>query len=192
MFVKRIPRGVGTVEEILYLLAILMHPENKVAIPLVLTGPEPCRAYFEELQHFLVQCLGEEVREHCRVREATDGVQVRRRDSLQAYYFNWALQIAPELQAPFVPDHAGMAALELRASLPKHELAGNLRCAFSGLVAGNVKAFGIQEVQRHGPYKLTGDRQVVAALDRLLQMLARENRMKLGGEQYRPCYQLED
>jgi pyrimidine/purine-5'-nucleotide nucleosidase len=196
------PGGVGTVEEILYLLSILMHPDNSEAIPLVLAGPDSCRRYFQELEQFLVDCLGDGVKRHYRVivgepeevgrtiRTATDGVHTRRRNAQQAYYFNWELQIPSELQQPFIPTHERMAALQLRADLPKHQLASSLRCAFSGLVAGNIKTFGIEQVRQHGPYRLSGDRKYLSSLDRLLQVLVKEKRMKLGEEDYQPCYQL--
>jgi hypothetical protein len=119
-------------------------------------------------------------------------VHARRRRSQQAYYYNWELQISPDLQHQFIPTHDKMAALQLRAGEPGHKLASELRCAFSGLVAGNVKAFGIEQVRAHGPYKLSGDKNLLSSMDRLLQMLVREQRMKLGeGERdYQPCYQL--
>ena len=196
------PGGVGTVEEVLYLLSILMHPDNNQAIPLVFAGPESCREYFEELERFLVDCLGEDVRRHYRVvvggaedvgraiRSANDDVHAKRRATQQAYYFNWELVISPDLQEPFVPTHDAMAALQLDAHLPKHELASALRRVFSGLVAGNVKAFGIEQVRLHGPYQLSGDKKFLSSMDRLLEMLVRQKRMKLDQEKYQPCYQL--
>ena len=196
------PGGVGTVEEVLYLLSILMHPDNNQAIPLVFAGPECCREYFDELERFLVDCLGEDVRRHYRVivggaedvgraiRSANDDVHAKRRATQQAYYFNWELVISPDLQEPFVPTHDVMAALQLDAHLPKHELASALRRAFSGLVAGNVKAFGIEQVRLHGPCQLSGDKKFLSSTDRLLQMRVRQKRMKLDQEKYQPCYQL--
>jgi len=196
------PGGVGTVEEILYLLSILMHPDNSEAIPLVFAGPESCRAYFQALEQFLVDCLGDEVKQYYRlivgspeeigrtIRAAVDEVHARRRAARLAYYFNWELQISSDLQQPFIPTHERMAALQLRADLPKHQLAGMLRCAFSGLVAGNIKTFGIEQVRRYGPYKLSGDGKYLASMDRLLQVLVKEKRMKLGEADYQPCYQL--
>jgi len=198
------PGGAGTIEEILYLLSIVMHPENREAIPLFLAGPESCRGYFEALEQFLVDCLGQEVKSHYRViigaadevgrsvRAVTEEVHDRRRAAQQAYYFNWGLRIAYELQEPFVPTHPNMAALELRLASTGHQLASALRRAFSGVVAGNVKAFGIEQVRRHGPYQLFGDRELLDSMDRLLRLMARENRMKLGLGEYRPCYQLAD
>jgi len=100
------------------------------------------------------------------------------------------LVISPDLQEPFVPTHDAMAALQLDAHLPKHELASALRRVFSGLVAGNVKAFGIEQVRLHGPYQLSGDKKFLSSMDRLLQMLVRQKRMKLDQEKYQPCYQL--
>jgi predicted Rossmann-fold nucleotide-binding protein len=172
------PGGVGTVEEVLYLLSILMHPDNNEAIPLVFAGPESCREYFEELERFLVDCLGEGVRCHYRV--IVGGAEDVGR----------AIRSANDLQEPFVPTHDAMAALQLDAHLPKHELASALRRAFSGLVAGNVKAFGIEQVRLHGPYQLSGDKKFLSSMDRLLEMLVRQKRMKLDQEKYQPCYQL--
>ena len=200
------PGGVGTVEEILYLLGILMHPDNDEAIPLILAGPESCTEYFEELVRFLTDCLGDDVKNYFQVfigsphevgqcmRAAVEEVHEHRSSSNQAFYFNWELNIPPGLQEPFTPTHEKMAALQLDASAPKHELASSLRSAFSGIVAGNVKEFGIAQVQTHGPYKLTGNKKFMSSIDRLLRVFVREGRMKLGeGEhEYQPCYQLTE
>ena len=169
-------------------------------------SPDTEAVAFQELEQFLVDCLGRGVTQHYQIivgsseevgrsiRKAVENVHAHRRSSQQAYYFNWELQIPPELQEPFVPTHDEMASLQLRAKRPGHQLASALRCAFSGLVAGNVKAFGIEQVRAHGPYKLSGDANLLSSMDRLLQMLVREQRMKLGeGERdYQPCYQLAD
>jgi hypothetical protein len=198
------PGGVGTVEEIMYLLSILLHPDNQQGIPLVFAGPECCRGYFETLDNFLRQCLGDEVSDLYQivigepdtvgavVRESVEQVHRDRYASQDAFYFNWQLNIDPELQFPFIPTHANMANLKLDPALPKHELASQIRSAFSGIVAGNVKAFGIREVAKHGPYVIDGDPAILRAIDHLLQVFVSEQRMKLGQDKkaYRPCYQL--
>jgi hypothetical protein len=107
-----------------------------------------------------------------------------------AYYFNWQLHIEQSLQLPFEPTHTNMAALNLTRNQPAHELAANLRRAFSGIVAGNVKEQGQEAIRQNGPFELRGDAGIMAALDDLLQTFVRENRMKLGGKQYTPCYRL--
>lgn len=198
------PGGVGTVEEILYLLGILMHPDNDEAIPLIFAGPETCAEYFQELVQFLKDCLGDDVENYFQVflgspeevgksvRAAVEEVHDRRSASNQAFYFNWELNIPLALQEPFIPTHEKMVALNLDASAPKHELASSLRSAFSGIVAGNVKEFGIEQVRTHGPYKLTGNKRYMSSMDRLLRALVRDGRMKLSKGEYQPCYQLID
>ncbi|MBR9912192.1 MAG: LOG family protein [Gammaproteobacteria bacterium] len=198
------PGGVGTVEEILYLLGIVMQPDNRESIPVVFAGPESAREYFHCLESFLVECLGERVRQYYQlfigepetvgraVKQSIQEVHTRRRRSGQAYYFNWELQIDQSLQQPFLPTHENMAGLRLDPRLPAHELASELRRAFSGMVAGNLKPFGVQQVKAHGPYRLHGDPKLMQSMDTFLQILVREKRMKLddGGSEYRPCYQI--
>src|SRR5690349_24613314 len=54
------PGGVGTAEEILYLLGLMLHPDNDaLQFPLVLTGPKSSAAYFEQIDQFLRLTLGE-------------------------------------------------------------------------------------------------------------------------------------
>ena len=67
-------------------------------------------------------------------------------------------------RAPFEPTHARMAALELRRDTPPHLLAAELRRAFSGIVAGNVKDQGVRLIERHGPFELHGDPELLRPL----------------------------
>ena len=83
-----------------------------------------------------------------------------------------------------------MAALNLSLSAPKHELAADLRRAFSGIVAGNVKAEGIERVKQKGPYLLNGDPQIMQEMDQLLSSMVAHGRMKITGN-YVPCYRIE-
>lgn len=66
-------------------------------------------------------------------------VKENRRDTGDAYSFNWSMRIAPDLQMPFEPSHENMANLKLYPDQPVEVLAADLRRAFSGIVAGNVK-----------------------------------------------------
>ena len=47
----------------------------------------------------------------------------------------WVLEIEEHFQIPFDPNHENMAGLEIHRDLPTHQLAANLRRAFSGIVA---------------------------------------------------------
>ena len=73
--------------------------------------------------------------------------------------------------------------------MPPHRLAAELRRAFSGIVAGNVKENGIRLIEQHGPFEIHGDRELLGPLDALLSSFARQRRMKIAGD-YRPCYRV--
>lgn len=198
------PGGVGTAEEFLYLLGILLHPDNAdLPFPVVLTGPVGAAAYLEQLDDFVGATLGAEAQSRYEViiddpgavaMAMSRGLQQVTRfrcDQRDAFHFNWRMKIASDFQLPFDPTHSNMADLQLSASLPKHELAANLRRAFSGIVAGNVKDRGIRLIEQHGPYQIRGERSIMEPLDALLQAFVAQQRMKLpSGMAYEPCYQV--
>jgi predicted Rossmann-fold nucleotide-binding protein len=198
------PGGVGTAEEILYLLGILLHPDNaSTPFPLIFSGPRQSAAYFEQIDRFLRLTLGDEVARHYQIvvddpetvaRTMVKGlekVRHNRLDTKDAFFFNWALQIPLEFQQPFRPTHAAMRALQLHHGRPRHELAADLRRAFSGIVAGNVKEEGVLAIEQHGPFDIDGDTDIMQALDKLLQAFVQQHRMKLpGGTAYEPCYRV--
>jgi hypothetical protein len=99
------------------------------------------------------------------------------------------LQLPTEFQHPFVPTHAAMAALNLHRNQAPHELAANLRRAFSGIVAGNVKEEGMRRIEAEGPFEIHGDADIMQALDALLRAFVAQNRMKMSGD-YQPCYRV--
>ena len=68
-------------------------------------------------------------------------------------------------------------------------LAADLRRAFSGIVAGNVKEDGMRAIEQFGPFEIHGDPDIMRALDALLRAFVDQRRMKIPGE-YRPCYRL--
>jgi len=119
-----------------------------------------------------------------------DQVEIFRRASSDAFYFNWRLKISPEFQRPFDPTHENMASLNIRLDQPPHILAANLRQAFSGIVAGNVKAQGITAIEQQGPFQINGAPEIMEPLDALLQSFVQQQRMKLPGTEYNPCYEI--
>ena len=197
------PGGVGTLEEILYLLGILLNPHNRdVPLPVVLTGPDSSRDYFTMVDDFIVATLGEEARSRYRicvgdaaevarqVRAGVDAVHDFRLSNKDAFFFNWQLQILPDFQQPFEATHESMAALEIRRGMPLHELAANLRRAFSGIVAGNIRDEGIRAIEAHGPFEIRGDRDIMKRLDELLAACVEQGRMRLPGKPYEPCFRV--
>ncbi len=146
------PGGVGTTEEILYLLGVLLNPENdKQPLPMIMTGPASAAPYFKQIDDFVGATLGPAAQKRYSIiiddprevaRRAASGlwdVRSFRHELGDAYYFNWRLRIEREFQKPFTATHETMAALDINEDLPVHLLAANLRRAFSGIVSGNVR-----------------------------------------------------
>ena len=197
------PGGAGTAEEILYILGILLHPDNAdIPFPLIFTGPETSRDYFIQINEFIGHTLGPEAQKRYKIivddpelvaQEMAEGMkQVRefRKSRSDAYYFNWALKIDDEFQRPFAPTHENMRNLSLHKNQPVHVLAANLRRAFSGVVAGNVKEEGIRTIEKYGHFEIHGDKEIMGPMDALLASFVAQSRMKLAGKAYTPCYRV--
>ncbi|MEO8409270.1 MAG: nucleotide 5'-monophosphate nucleosidase PpnN [Propionivibrio sp.] len=197
------PGGVGTAEEILYLLGILLHPANAdLPFPLVFTGPQSAEAYFRRIDRFIGATLGARAQQLYKIviddpesvaRELKRGTQVVRdfhKSHHGAYNFNWLLHIEDEFQQPFSPTHENMRRLDLHNDQPAHRLAAQLRRAFSGVVAGNVKAEGVREIERHGRFEIHGEAAIMTPMDDLLASFVEQGRMKISGKAYEPCYRL--
>src|SRR6056297_642197 len=134
------PGGVGTAEEILFLLGVLLNPDNRqMPFPLIFTGPASAAEYFEEIDQFVRAALGDETAERYSIiiddpaavaREMKSGLETVRDwrvETKDAFYFNWMLNIEPQFQVPFEATHEAVAALPISRDLPRHELAANLR-----------------------------------------------------------------
>jgi pyrimidine/purine-5'-nucleotide nucleosidase len=196
------PGGVGTAEEILYLLGVLLDPANAdQPMPLVLTGPASAAAYFERVDEFIGLTLGPAARARYRIvidnpaeaaRIMVAGLErVRRHRTTidDAYNFNWTLHVPHDLQAPFEVTHERVAALDLHLDQPMHTRAANLRRVFSALVAGNIREPIIRQVEARGPFEISGDSRLMQPLDALLAQFIAQKRMKLSGE-YHPVYRI--
>lgn len=196
------PGGPGTAEELLYLLGVLSHPKNQdMPYPLIITGPEETREYLMDIDRFIGDTLGDSAQQRYQLiiadpvavaiemKKGVERVKEFRRNSNDAYFYNWSLTIDHEFQMPFDPTHENMSNLQLHKDLPSHLLAANLRRAFSGIVAGNVKADGVKRVRKHGPYQIHGDPSILAGMDKLLRAMVDHGRMKIRGD-YQPCYEM--
>ena len=169
---------------------------------MVFTGPESARDYFTQIDRFIGDTLGVAAQGHYRIiiddpaevaRTMESGIRtVRefRKAHGDAYYFNWLLKIDHAFQHPFEPTHANMHQLSLHKNQEPHVLAAQLRRAFSGIVAGNVKDSGVRAIEQHGPFDLQGEPAMMASMDALLTAFVQQHRMKLPGKAYVPCYRI--
>ncbi|NCF50192.1 DUF3412 domain-containing protein [Gammaproteobacteria bacterium] len=197
------PGGVGTAEEILYLLGVLLHPNNQnQPMPMIMTGPTAAEPYFRQIDKFIGATLGEQARARYAIviddprgvaramRAGLQEVREFRKQQGDAFYFNWRLAIEPEFQRPFRATHEAMSELEIHESLPGHELAANLRRVFSGIVSGNVREDTALEIERLGPFQINGSAEIMRLLDDLLAGFVAQKRMKISGNDYKPCYRI--
>jgi len=196
------PGGVGTAEEILYLLGILLQEDNTdLPFPFILTGPADSSAYFEQIDQFIRMTLGDAAASRYQIvidnpekvaKLMAAGIGKVREYRIQhkdSFFFNWSLNIPLSFQQPFHPTHEAMAALDLHHGRKPHELAADLRRAFSGIVAGNVKEDGVRQIEQQGPFQIRGDGAIMQALDALLRAFVHQRRMKMSGT-YNPCYRV--
>lgn len=197
------PGGVGTAEEILYLLGILLHPKNRdIPLPLIMTGPPASAAYFEQIDNFVAETLGEQAQSRYsiitgdpeevsrRMLSGLNEVKKFREKHGDAYYFNWRLTIDQEFQTPFHANHESMRAVDVSEGLPPHILAANLRRIFSGIVSGNVREDTMADIDALGPFEIHGSARYMKLLDQLLKGFVADGRMKIASETYQPCYRV--
>ncbi|VEJ10077.1 nucleotide 5'-monophosphate nucleosidase PpnN [Actinobacillus delphinicola] len=198
------PGGPGTFEEFLYVLGIKMHPKNQdLVLPLILTGPKECEGYFNAINQFMVDVFGENIRQYYDIiiddpnavakamNKGIEEVTLQRQDRNDAYCFNWSLYVEEELQKPFQPTHENMATLNLYLDQPEMALVANLRRAFSGIVAGNIKPAAQDAIAKYGKFKLHGESALMQKMDKLLRAFIQQDRMKLPtGTPYEPCYEI--
>jgi predicted Rossmann-fold nucleotide-binding protein len=195
------PGGVGTAEEILYLLGVLLHPDNKSQpFPVIMTGPASAEPYFRQINEFVGATLGAEAQRRYQVivgepREVARQMKQGLKEVLDfrtrhgdAYYFNWRLTIDDDFQRPFVATHKAMRDLDINEGLPPHKLAANLRRAFSGIVSGNVREDTADIIEREGPFEINGSARIMGLMDELLSGFVAQHRMKISSGDYDPCY----
>ncbi len=199
------PGGAGTAEELLYILGILLNEKNTNQIlPIILTGPSSASDYFTEIDTFIAATLGKKAQKLYKIiiddaeqvaqvmSQGLEQVLAYRKETGDAFHFNWSLVIESDFQQPFEPSHENMSGLSISYELETAELAANLRRAFSGIVAGNVKSGGIKAIREHGPFQLSGDKEIMTLMDKLLASFVSQQRMKLPGSEYIPCYSVNE
>jgi hypothetical protein len=169
---------------------------------MVMTGPASAEPYFRKIDEFVGATLGSEAQQRYSividdpsqvarmVHSSLSDVRDFRTQHGDAYYFNWRLAIDTEFQKPFKATHDSMSALEIHEDVPRHILAANLRRAFSGIVSGNVREDTAALIGERGPFEINGSASIMQLMDDLLAAFVEQQRMKISGGDYSPCYRV--
>lgn len=166
-----------------------------------MTGPIEAKPLIDEYLKCLELCFGDHMKNCFKIiiddpvkvattlQATTESIGLHRKICETTSNFNWSLKIPANLKVPFVPTHAAMRNLDLSRNQQPSRLIKNLRCLFSGIVAGTVKPEIRRQINQYGPFEISGDPHIISALDRLLDRLIGENRINTKrGDQ--PCYRL--
>ena len=199
------PGGAGTAEELFMALALKMHEKNAgQMLPIIITAPKESKDWVEAIDECLVSIFGEEVRQYYTiVIDSPDQVfnevfeqafsvnkmkesRARANDNMQ---YNSRLHLPAEVQDVFKPDHEKMSQLSLTRDQDQYRLAAHLRMLYKGIVYGTIVGDGIQSIQEGGKYQIQGERQVIDAVERMLDKFVAQNRMKERGFT-EPCWEL--
>jgi predicted Rossmann-fold nucleotide-binding protein len=197
------PGGAGTAEELLYILGIMLNTKNQAQkLPIILTGPKESEEYFIQIDRFIGATLGPKAQQLYTIiiddsvavaktmKTALEEVLTYRKQTGDAYHFNWSLVIEEDFQHPFEPTHENVSGINISFDLDIATLAANLRRVFSSIVAGNVKSEGLKAIREHGPFEISGDKKIMSLMDELLASFVKQQRMKLPGSVYTPCYKV--
>ncbi|MDD5025884.1 MAG: DUF3412 domain-containing protein [Candidatus Peribacteraceae bacterium] len=201
------PGGPGTAEEIQMILSMLLHEENRDQVyPVILTGPESSRDYFEAIDSFIMKTVGRDairttpgplyeiiINDPERVAQHMMAAIERAKNCRAAHddqeLWYRSLYLPEEVQQPFHPTHENVSKLEIHRNQSPYVLCAQLRRLFSAIVYGNVTDDGVKSIQKNGPYELRGDAEIMREVSILLERFVAEKRMKLEGE-YDPCYKV--
>ena len=194
------PGGAGTAEEILYLLGILLDPENAdQPLPVVFTGPARGADYFRQIDassaprsaRSAAALLDRHRRPGPgRARDAArlDAVRHSRRRASDAYNYNWLLRIprssSSRSRSPTKPWRSSKLTMDQPARAGREPAARVLR--HRRRQRQGTRHPPIEEI---GPVRNARAPEIAGPLDELLRAFVAQRRMKLAGE-YRPCYRI--
>ncbi len=193
-----VPGGVGTFEELLIQLGIKMDEQNAdQSWPIVVTAETT--QFANDINEFVGTVLGDKALSQYKtiinspkgvaeyVDQQRSDIDLARDYNEDAHEWNRSLVIPAEFQAPFIPSHANMEALELHGNQPIGKLTAQLRMLCKGLVHGSITAAGIEQIKQHGKFKIHGEPRILDALDNLLNKFIAQKRIK--ADFYEPCYE---
>lgn len=210
------PGGIGTFEEILTILWIKTHPQNKdLRFPLYFSQPVQSGNYFNHIIEFLEVAFQKDFLKEglfryyesnaedksdpnfdpkrvaldlqSEMRENTDYYLRQGKGDPAFMLFNWDLYFPEQLQMPLKINREFVESLTFSNALPIEELFFSLRSLSSAIVETNVR--DREYLSKYGPFQLKGDPEMLNAMDKLFERFAAEGRM--GGREYLCPYEIK-
>jgi len=203
------PGGTGTFEELLYVLAVLTEPKNQgIHYTFLLAGSEENLEYYDTVISTLEQSLGTDIVEQTQLKERVcigKPEEVAQRILKEAEASRWArrkeitgkpndahvrmdfhggIHIPKGLRVPFLVTRESVAALQLHREQSAADIIVNLR-RFLYSVSCACISKERDEVAQNGPFVVSGDPEVMAGIDRLLEFFVAMQRMN-GGTYQKP------
>ena len=197
------PGGAGTAEEILYLLGILLHPDNEQQpYPVVFTGPASSAEYFRQIDEF----LADDARRRSRG-SATGSCSTTRPRSPARCCAAWTACANSAAATAMPTTSTGCSAFRTTCSSPSsrrtrrwprsRSAAACRRTGWPRSCAARSPASSPATSRKpasgpsrqHGPFEIHGDPELLRPLDALLASFVRQRRMKIAGD-YQPCYRV--
>lgn len=213
-----LPGGVGTLEEILTILWIKLHPRNKgLRFPLYFCEPIQSHGYFRRILEFLTLCFGIDFVKAGHLRYYESDTVNREDPRLDPRRAAFDLHEEMKANAEAITRTTGESAeswgalwnwdLYFPESLQRplsitHEFVESLR--FDRGMPAEDLFFSLRSlcsalvetnvrdrtlIDRKGPFRLKGDPTILLAVDHLFQEFARDGRM--GGREYKCPYVIE-
>lgn len=182
------PGGVGTLEEILTMLAMRCMAENReIPFEFELVEREGGQ-FFNGVKEFLDLCFGNELDDLYKVWQGSPSSYARyvcesTKTLPMRYLWNDDFVFDQRLQHPFQVDFDALEELELSRDQEPIDLLINLRRFFSAIVYLTVKDPDMLDSWGADRPKLYGDSDILQALDKLIDGMAAQGRIHIDLEQ---------
>ena len=160
-------------------------------LPLILTGPKEAPTASVYWTSLSPHTLGESARRHYRIiiddpaevaRQMKKAMPLvkSRRETDDAYSFNWSIRISPDLQMPFDPTHE-IWPTSNSPRISRWKCWPTTCVVPSPGLSRERQRGGHQAIEQYGRHKLHGDPEMMRRMDDLLQGFVAQHRMKLPG-----------
>lgn len=176
------PGGPGTMEEIMTMLSVLSHPDNRgIPYPFDLVE-RPESKYFSAFADYMAEVFRGEMDRYYAIHRTTpsDYARIFQETSKalpQRYLWNDEIHFDENIQVPYEVSFEAMETLDLSRDQPPFDLLINLRRFFSAIVHLSVKDPDLLDSWGTDRPRIHGDKDILQATDTLVKRLEAQGRI---------------